>query len=297
MFKRSNPEALQQQLEALQPKSTYSAVDEKEWKPTQDSAGNATAVIRFLPIKPNSNAKTPFVKMINHGAQINNRWYIENCTSTHGDFDSCPVCKYINENDLYNTNKTLYNKLKRKTSFWSNILVIKDPAKPENEGKVFKYRFGFKIMDKINAMVNVDTDLGETPIDVTCVFDGANFSVKLKKVGGFTNYDDCRFGSQSEIPNINDPELQQFLFDNMEDLSEIVDKRHFKSFEENEKRFRQVLGTTAKPKSLEQELDSLDEQIDQIESVDSSPKEEKQPVTQQTQQVDDIDSFLDGLDI
>ncbi|WPK28889.1 single stranded DNA-binding protein [Escherichia phage vB_EcoP_EP32B] len=87
--------------------------------------------------------------------------------STHGDYDSCPVCQYISKNDLYNTNKNEYSQLKRKTSYWANILVVKDPQAPDNEGKVFKYRFGKKIWDKINAMIAVDTEMGETPVDVT----------------------------------------------------------------------------------------------------------------------------------
>ena len=40
-------------------------------------------------------------------------------------------------------------KRKRKLSYYANILVVSDPKHPENEGKVFLYKFGKKIFDKI----------------------------------------------------------------------------------------------------------------------------------------------------
>ena len=40
-------------------------------------------------------------------------------------------------------------KRKRKLSYYSNIYVVSDPKHPENEGKVFLFKFGKKIFDKI----------------------------------------------------------------------------------------------------------------------------------------------------
>ncbi|WWS25292.1 hypothetical protein vBKpnAMK6_00348 [Klebsiella phage vB_Kpn_AM_K6] len=178
--------------------------------------------------------------------------------------------------------KAEYKLLKRKTSFWSNILVIKDPANPENEGKVFKFRFGQKIMDKINAMVEVDVDMGETPVDVTCVYEGANFVMKVKKVGGFQNYDECKFLGQSEIANINDEETQKFLTENMADLSEIVAPSQFKSFEVNEAKFKQIMGTAAlggaaakaaaQADKIGDDLDSFDKDLSDFESKPTSSR-------------------------
>lgn len=263
MFKRSTPEALQKQLESLTP--TYENSNEGEWKPTLDKDGNGSALIRFLPIKADTEMVTPFVKLINHGFKRNGKWFIENCSSTFSDYDNCPVCQYMSANDLYNSNKELYQQIKRKTSFWSNILVLKDPGNRENEGKVFTYRFGFKIMEKINAKVNVNTDLGETPIDVTCPFDGANIALKIKKVGGFTNYDDCNFQGQSEVEGINDPEFQKFLFENMKDLTEITSKDKFKTKEVLGKAFSQIMG------QQQQEAAEMDDFSKQLEEFESSP--------------------------
>lgn len=243
MFKRKNPATLQAQLSNLSGSKGFSSEDKGEWKLSLDQAGNGQAVIRFLPGKGDEGV--PFAVLVNHGFKKGGKWYIENCTSTHGDYDSCPVCQHLSKNDSYNTNNEEYKLLKRKTSYYANILVVKDPATPANEGKVFKYRFGKKIWDKINAMVAVDTEMGETPIDVTCAFEGANFVLKVKKVSGFSNYDESKFLGQSEIPNIEDEAYQTQLQEQMFDLEKLTAKDQFKSFEDNQKKFLQVMGTAA----------------------------------------------------
>lgn len=296
MFKRSTPEALQKQLESLTP--TYEASNEGEWKPTLDKDGNGSALIRFLPIKSETEMVTPFVKLINHGFKNNGKWYIENCSSTFGDYDNCPVCQYMNANDLYNTNKELYGQIKRKTSFWSNILVIKDPGNRENEGKVFTYRFGFKIMEKINAKVNVNTDLGEIPLDVTCPYGGANLALKIKKVGGFTNYDDCNFQAASEIDKIDDADFQKFLFENMKDLTEFTSKEKFKDKATLEKSFKQIMGQ----KENKTEVDDFSAQLEQFENSEAGKKtmaepsfDEDVPASVTTASADVDDDWLDDI--
>src|SRR5699024_2061817 len=194
MFKRKSTAELAAQMAKLNGNKGFSSEDKGEWKLKLDNAGNGQAVIRFLPSKNDEQA--PFAILVNHGFKKNGKWYIETCSSTHGDYDSCPVCQYISKNDLYNTDNKEYGLVKRKTSYWANILVVKDPAAPENEGKVFKYRFGKKILDKINAMIAVDVEMGETSVDVTCPWEGANFVLKVKQVSGFSNYDESKFLNQ-----------------------------------------------------------------------------------------------------
>ena len=242
MFKRQDSSKLQAQLAALKGGNGFSKEDPKEWKIKTDAAGNGEALIRFLPSKTEDGL--PIVKLVNHSFKVNGKWYWENCSSTHGDFDSCPVCKYINEKDLYNTDKTEWQLIKRKASYYANILVLKDPQAPENEGKVFKFRLGQKIYDKIVAMVNVNTDMGEVPVDVTCVFSGANFLLKAKKVDKHQNYDDSRFMQQSQLPKIEDEAYQKYLMENMVDLGEIVAPSQFKPFDELETKFKKTMGVS-----------------------------------------------------
>lgn len=278
MFKRKDPAALQAQLASLKGGSGFSSDDKNEWK-LKDDNGNGMAVIRFLPGKGDEGL--PFVKLVNHGFKKNGKWYIENCSSTHGDFDNCPVCQHLSKNDSYNTNKPEYQLLKRKTSYWANILVIQDKANPETEGKVFKFRFGQKVYDKITAMVEVDTSIGEVPVDVTCPFDGANFVLKTKKVGDFKNYDDSKFLGQSEIPNINDETFQKFLEENMSDLSELTAKDKFKALDVLQKKFEQVMGVAAmggaaskaaaQADAIGDSLDSFDKDMAAFDSKPSTP--------------------------
>lgn len=295
-FKRKDPSKLQEQLASIKGPS-FQSEDQNEWKPTVDKSGNGSAVIRFLPGKGDEGL--PFVKIVNHGFKgKNGKWYIENCTSTHGDYDSCPVCKHISEKDLFNSNKQEYDALKRKTSFWANILIVKDPGNPENEGKVFKFRFGFKIMEKINAKVEVDESLGETPLDVTCPFEGANFIMKIKTVGKFLNYDDSYFGPVSEIENIESESVQKRLFEGMHDIMSIASKDKFNSYEKNLEKFNQVWsGSSTKSASsaaddLEAELNEFNAEIELEETkVETKPKTSSIDTGD-----DDLDSMLADLD-
>lgn len=300
MFRRKNPTELAAQLSALKGGKSFDNNDKNEWK-LKDTDGVGSAVIRFLPSKNEENP-SPFVKLVNHGFKKNGQWYIENCTSTHGDFDSCPVCQHLSKNDSYNTNPEEYKLLKRKSSYWSNILVIKDPAVPANEGKVFKFRFGQKIMDKINQMVEVDIDIGEVPVDVTCVFEGANFALKTKMVGGFKNYDDSKFLNQAPIAGIDDEAVQTKLMDDMVDLSEML---KFKSLEENTTKFTKVLGTAAlggaaakaaaQADALGADLDGFDEEMKQFESKPSKPSAQDDEGVKPSSDDDGLDDLLAGL--
>lgn len=304
MFRRKDPSALQAQLASLKGGSGFSSDDKNEWKLTVDSAGNGNARIRFLPGKGEDGL--PFVKMVNHGFKKNGKWYIESCTSTHGDYDSCPVCQHLSKNDSYNTNPEEYKLLKRKTSYWANILVIKDPSNSNNDGKIFKYRFGQKIMDKINAMVEVDTDMGETPVDVTCVFEGADFMMKVKKVSGFQNYDESKFLSQSEIKNIDDETTQKQISDGMHDIMTIAAKDKFNSYEKNDTKFKQIMGTAAlgagaaaassQADALANELDQFDKDLADFGSskTTSTPSSSVDESSSNTGD-DDLDDLLAGF--
>lgn len=276
MFKRQDSSKLQAQLAALKGGNGFSKEDPKEWKIKTDAAGNGEALIRFLPSKTEDGL--PIVKLVNHSFKVNGKWYWENCSSTHGDFDSCPVCKYINEKDLYNTDKTEWQLIKRKASYYANILVLKDPQAPENEGKVFKFRFGQKIYDKIVAMVNVNTDMGEVPVDVTCVFSGANFLLKAKKVDKHQNYDDSRFMQPSQLPKIEDEAYQKYLMENMVDLGEIVAPSQFKPFDELETKFKKTMGVSmvagaaasSAAAAINSQLDDFDAQMNAFDAGTTS---------------------------
>ncbi len=244
-FARKNVKDLQKQLNSLNKTSEYGP-DVTEWKPTTDAQGNGTAIIRFLPATDTTGHVMPFIKIFNHGFKEGSRWFIENCPTTLG--HECPVCAANSE--LWATeidsNRAIARKRKRTLSYWANILVVKDAKNPSSEGKVFKYRFGQKIMDKIEAKTSPDEDMGIAPEDVTCVFEGSNFVLKIKRVPGqfpgqtFPNYDESMFQTPSELFGGDEQKLGE-LESQLHDLSKIVSPDKFKSAEELQDSLNKVL--------------------------------------------------------
>ena len=88
--------------------------------------------------------------------------------------------------------KETARKQKRKLTYISNIYVVKDPANPENEGKVFLYKYGKKIFDKLTAAMQPEFE-DEEAIDPFDFWQGANFKLKAKNVAGYRNYDSSEF--------------------------------------------------------------------------------------------------------
>ena len=299
MFKRKDPSKLQEQFKSFESKKSFEA-DDAIWNIKGDKSGNASAVIRFLPAA--SDDANTIVKLVTHGFQRNGKWYIENCTSTHGDYASCPACEWISAQKWdYNNEedkKAMYaSKTTRQTNFWANVLIIKDPANPENEGKVFKYRFGKKIFDKIQAEVLVDESMGETPCDVTCPFEGKNFLLKLKKVGGNNNYDDSKFQNVSAIDNIEDEEFQKQLQAQMHDISALAAPAAFKSKEDLQKQFNRVMGgeSVSKKAGFDAEMDEFSKLADAEDkrADDELSESQSKPKATATSTKDDVD--LDDL--
>ena len=158
--------------------------DDRFWKPVMDKSGVGSAVIRFLPAPEGS--ELPWVQVWSHAFQGPGGWLIDNCLTTVG--GTCPVCEKnrVLWNSGSDADKEEARKQKRKLSYYANIYVVKDPANPQNEGKVFLYKFGKKIFDKIMGAMQPEFDDDE-PINPFDFWEGANFKLKLKKVAGYWN--------------------------------------------------------------------------------------------------------------
>ncbi len=212
--------------------------DERFWKPSLGKGDIGSAVIRFLPAPGDEDL--PWVKMYNHAFKgPENSWLIDNCLTTTG--QSCPICKLNTQ--LWNSgnerDKDTVRDRKRKLSYYANIYVIKDPANPENEGKIFLFKFGKKIFDKIlNSMQPEFED--EAPINPFDFWAGANFRLKIRKVEGYWNYDKSEFDAPE--PLMDDDDALEALWKKEYSLSAIVAPDQFKSYDELEKRLNSVLG-------------------------------------------------------
>ena len=222
--------------------------DDRLWKLDVDKSGNGYAVIRFLPAPDGEDL--PFVKLYSHAFQGPGGWYIENSLTTLGQKD--PVSEYNTQlwNNGTDSGKETARKQKRKLTYTSNIYVVKDPANPENEGKVFLFKYGKKIFDKLTAAMQPEFE-DEEAIDPFDFWQGANFKLKAKNVAGYRNYDSSEFALQS--PLLDDDDALEALWKKELSLAEIVAPEQFKSYDDLKRRLNYVLGNTAPRQDAEVE--------------------------------------------
>ena len=282
---------LQKQLEQGTKTGT---VDERFWRPTVDKAGNGFAIIRFLPASEGEDM--PFVKMYSHAFQGPGGWYIENSLTTLGSKD--PLGEYNRE--LWNTGdeslKEQVRKQKRKLQYYSNIYVVKDPGNPDNEGKIFLFKYGKKIHDKIMDAVNGDELEGRAGINPFDFWQGADFKLRQKKVAGYPNYDSSEFQSPGTLEELDDAQLES-IWNRQHKLQPLVGPDQFKSFEQLQERMNLVLnlknstGAGVPPVATPSDVPAVDLQ----QKPSFTPKtEEKEPeVEQVTTSEDETDDVLD----
>ena len=211
--------------------------DERLWKPELDKSGNGFAVIRFLPAP--DKEEIPWAKLYTHAFQGPGGWYIENSLTTVGGKD--PVSDYNRElwNSGNESDKDVVRKQKRKLSYYSNIYVVKDPTNPANEGKVFLFKYGKKIFDKIMEAMQPEFE-DESPINPFDFWQGANFKLKIVKKDGFWNYDKSEFDSVA--PLLDDDDALEAIWKKEYSLAAVTAADQFKSYEDLERRLKYVLG-------------------------------------------------------
>jgi gp32 DNA binding protein like len=242
-------------------KSTTQRDDDRYWKAEKDVAGNGSAIIRFLPAK--KGEEFPYVQLHTHGFQgPTSKWFIDNCPTTIG--EDCPVCKAngILWNSGNEADKKLASSRKRKLNYISNILVVNDPKHPENNGKVFLFKYGKKIFDKLKEMVNPPEDplaTTQEPIDPFDPEFGANFKLRITKQDGFPNYDRSTF--DTNVTEIGSEDFITEIKNQLMSLNELVDPAQFKPYATLKQRFDMVTG----------ESSGDDEEVSKPELAESKP--------------------------
>ena len=245
-------------------------VDDRLWKPEVDKAGNGYAVIRFLPAPEGEDL--PWAKLYTHAFQASGGWYIENSLTTLG--QKAPVSEYNSQlwNSGVDSDKEVARKQKRKLSYYSNVYVVKDPSNPSNEGKVFLFRYGKKIFDKITAAMQPEFE-DEQAINPFDFWAGANFKIKIKKVAGYWNYDSSEFAAPA--PLLDDDDAMEAVWKQEYSLAELVAPDQFKSYEDLKKRLDYVLGLTVAPKRQDPEVIDEDNNLEDLSEgravVDTTP--------------------------
>ena len=263
-------DSLSKELTKLNESATNTGQDDRFWKLTVDKAQNGHAVIRFLPAS--NNETVPWVRMFSHGFQGSGGWYIENSLTTIGQKD--PVSEYNTKlwNSGIDSDKELARKQKRKLQYIANVFIVSDPANPDNEGKVFLFKFGKKIFDMINDKMNPEFE-DETAVNPFDLWNGCNFRLRARKKDGYRNYDKSEFDSASALAD-DDAELER-IWNTQYSLEELVAPDQFKSYDELKAQFERAIGSGSVgsdsvfedevPTTNYQESSSIDENDDSLD--------------------------------
>jgi hypothetical protein len=244
------------------------------------------ATIRFLPAsESDGDDSLPWVKVFSHGFQgPGGQWLIDNCLTTKN--QQCPICEH--NSTLWNSgieaNKEVVRKQKRKLSYISNIYVVSDPKNPENEGKVFLFKFGKKIFDKITEAMSPEF-ADETPINPFDMWKGANFKLKIRKVEGYQNYDKSEF--ESAAPLLDNDETLEKVWKQEYCLKDLVGDSEFKSFDQLKSRLDKVLG-------LNGETVSAKTTVEQMKSLPKKPVVDESQVMPEIED-DDMMTYFSKL--
>ena len=216
--------------------------DDRFWKPSRDKAGNGYAVIRFLPAMEGEDL--PWVKYWDHGFKgPTGLWYIENSLTTIGQPDPVSEMNSALWNSGRDEDKATARDRKRRLHYASNVLVVSDPANPENEGKVFLYKFGKKIFDKIMDVMQPQF-ADEDPVNPYDFWEGADFKIKIRQVEGWVNYDKSEFASPSALFDSDEERLEK-VYNQLYSLSDFTDPKNYKTYAELSAKLNKVLGVSA----------------------------------------------------
>lgn len=247
--------------------------DDRFWTPTVDKAGNGYAVIRFLPAPPNEDV--PFIRIFDHGFQGPGGWYIENSLTTLGKQD--PVSEYNSKlwnstTDDKSPEREQARKQKRRLHFISNIYVVQDQANPDNEGKVFLFKYGKKIFDKLKEAMEPQFE-DETPMNPFDLWAGANFKLKIRNVEGYRNYDKSEFDKNGPL-NKDDDKMEE-IWKSEHSLQEFLDPSNFKSYDELKVKLTKVLSgnaETTRKRAEEEDAPWVEETAEPKFKAKSAPK-------------------------
>lgn len=218
--------------------------DPRYWRPTVDAEGNGTATLRFLPAPEGEDF--PFIKFFSYSFKgATGRFYNHLALSTINEKD--PVGElnsalWNSSEDDKSPARTMARAQSRKTNYVSNVLVVRDPGQPANEGKVFLYRYPKTIFGKLDDKMHPKYE-DETPMNPFDPWSGANFKLRIKKVANYRNYDDSAFDAPSQIAA--DDAAIEAIWKMAYPLQPEISADKFESYDALKANLREVIGNTA----------------------------------------------------
>ena len=295
-LRNSRSSALSKLQEQVSKMNDGGSSDDRYWRLQVDKADNGYAVIRFLPAPPGEDV--PFVRIWDHGFKGPGGWYIENSLTTLGQDD--PVSEYNSQ--LWNSTdsdsspeRKQAREQKRRLKYISNVYVVKDPANPENEGKVFLFSYGKKIFDKLNDKMYPQFP-GEVAVNPFDFWEGADFHLKARKYEGYRNYDRSEFAqvkvlSDTDGNELSDEQVEE-IWKSQHCLLDIIDPKNFKSYDEIKNRLSKVLGLEggmSQPQARQSSWDEEDTPAPRAAVSKPAPEKYADPVKQESAHWDDDD--------
>ena len=277
---RTSIDQLVKRLEEDSNKKDYK--DDRFWRPELDKSKNGFAIIRFLPKVEGEDI--PWTKLYSHAFQGPGGWYIENSLTSLNQKDPISEMNTMLWNSGTDSDKDLARNRKRKLNYISNIYIVSDPANPQNE--VFLFKYGSKIFEKIQEAMQPEFK-DEEALDPFNFWNGANFKLKIRQVGGFVNYDKSEFDSTTPLMNGDDTKLEK-IWKSQYPLKTFIDPSNFKSYDELKQRLQDVLKGDVRGKAP---AARTADQIEDEDFVKKSPSIKSKPQVEET-----IDEETDALD-
>ena len=260
--------------------------DDRFWRPEQDKSGNGFAIIRFLPGVDND---IPIVQLNSHAFQGPGGWYIENCLTTIGQKDPVVELNTMLWNSGLDSDKDIARQRKIKKHWIANVYVVSDPANPQNEGKVFLFKFGAQIKDMLVTAMKPEFEQDDKINVCSIDEDGANFRIKIKRENGYITYKYSKFDTQSELTK--DSAVKDRILKAQYALKPFNEPSNFKSYDELKSRMNEVLGGDIRGVAAAQK--TAEDVADELVEKKPNLKTKKQPEKPAEQDVDDETDALE----
>ena len=268
--------------------------DSRFYKLTRDKeTGAGIAVIRFLP-----DVERKFVQevsRINTTIEKNGKKRFVNELTPSAIGLPCPFQEEWQR--LWNSgDKEEAKRFGRGKKYLANIKVIKDPAKPENEGKIFLLEMSAAMKDKIYAALNpsdADKALGEEPKELFNPLRGNSFKLSAK-IGsnGRVTYDSSAVIEKVDSIYNNIEDAIKDIKENTYKLSDFTKPENFLSYEELLKKFKWVtFADTEVQASSKTEVQEITTQT--VQTAVETEEVKQEPA--QVKPKDDLDDLLASL--
>lgn len=210
MLERNFDNYFKQISDAASKKSSGSFEIDNEFIPAMIN-GECEIVMRLLP-QPVTETN-PFVENRTHSFKgTDGKWHVVDCIKKAG--NKCPICEWnsaVFKAFPKDKAKDICKK-KAKRTFISNVYIVKNPGAPDTEGKVYRFKYGIQIMEKILDKMSSKNDPDKGFIEGVNVFDyykGANLIFKAKQTSYGPNPKDSYFGDRKPISDKNNNPLSE----------------------------------------------------------------------------------------